>query len=282
MNWIRRIVVDVKEPEDKDVLWIDVSDPKFHIIKIYDKSVWKPLIADRVVRQVPSYLNGYYVDGTSGSVDLDAECSVATVNVEGAKRVWFVTEVLVDNPDNYGYAFYDKDGNAISYSNFSTNSDLNENEVIEFECVVPIGAVTFRTTLLDKITEEEFHCDTGQTFVDTAVSGAGVSGKYNTTEYWDNALGYKPSAGEIIIYTDYKTITKNGQTVEVPGIKIGSGNAYVQDLAFLGEYDSELLLNHILNNNIHVTSAEKSFWNNKLNVDDNTEVVNEILILNRE
>ena len=281
MNWIRRIVVDNKEPEDKDVLWIDVSDPKFHIIKIYDKSVWKPLIADRVVRQVPSYLNGYYVDGTSGSVDLDAECSVATVNIEGAKRIWFVTEKLIDNPNNYGYAFYDKNGNAINYYTFHSDPELEENEIIEFEFQVPVGAVTFRTTLFDKITEEEFHCDTGKVYVEETMFG-GVGAKYNTTYYWENAIGYKPSAGEIIVYSDYKTITKNGETVTVPGIKIGSGNAYVQDLAFLGEYDASLLIDHILNTGIHVTSAEKSFWSNKLNVNDDTEVVNEILILNRE
>ena len=106
--------------------------------------------------------------------------------------------------------------------------------------------------------------------------------KSGTTAYWNSAMGYVPQAGEIVIYTDYKTVTKNGQTVNVPGIKIGSGNGYVQDLAFMGEADAESLLAHIGNSSIHVTAADKLAWNNKLNVNDAQEVVNEVLIFNRQ
>lgn len=104
---------------------------------------------------------------------------------------------------------------------------------------------------------------------------------YNTTAYWDAATGYIPKAGEIIIYSDYKTIEVNGQTVNVAGVKIGSGNGYVQDLAFLNENDSQALLTHLSDTSVHIQAGERSYWNNKLNVTDSEEVVNDTLIFNR-
>jgi len=38
---------------------------------------------------------------------------------------------------------------------------------------------------------------------------------------------------------------------------------------------------HINNPNVHVSSQEKIFWNNKLNVDDDAELVDGALIFNR-
>lgn len=104
---------------------------------------------------------------------------------------------------------------------------------------------------------------------------------YGTTEYWNSRTGYIPKAGEVIIYSDYKTIEKDGETVDVPGIKIGSGNGYVQDLAFLDDTDTQVFIEHIENNDIHVTLEKKIFWDGKLNVDDTQEVVGETLIFNR-
>ena len=104
---------------------------------------------------------------------------------------------------------------------------------------------------------------------------------YGTTEYWNSRIGYIPKAGEVIIYSDYKTMEKDGELVDVPGIKIGSGNGYVQDLAFISEDDSEALMEHIDNGNIHVTLEKKIFWDGKLNVDDMNEVVGETLVFNR-
>lgn len=103
----------------------------------------------------------------------------------------------------------------------------------------------------------------------------------NTTAYWDAAIGYIPEEGEIIIYTDHKAIEKGGQTIYVPGIKIGSGNGYIQDLAFLDDADSDLLLAHIADTTMHITSDERDFWNRKLNITDSQEVIEETLILHR-
>ena len=118
--------------------------------------------------------------------------------------------------------------------------------------------------------------------------------KRDTTENWNNARDFIPLAGEVIVYTDYETKTYTVQeygetvtkTVNIPNIKIGTGNAYVQDLAFVDEATRELLLNHINNNDIHTTLAEKLFWNNKVNIDDvvdqmDQELEDETLIFNR-
>ena len=121
-----------------------------------------------------------------------------------------------------------------------------------------------------------------------------IMSKHDTTEHWTNARGFIPMAGEIIIYDDYETKTwtveEYGETVtktaNIPNIKIGTGNAYVQDLCFVDEATRTMLLEHINNQNIHTTLQEKLFWNNKINVDDSRDVLDgelsdETLILNR-
>ena len=121
-----------------------------------------------------------------------------------------------------------------------------------------------------------------------------IRSKHDTTEHWNNAIGFIPMAGEIIIYDDYETKTwtveEYGETVtktaNIPNIKIGTGNAYVQDLCFVDEKTRQMLLEHINNQNIHTTLQEKLFWNNKINVDDSRDVLDgelsdETLILNR-
>ena len=118
--------------------------------------------------------------------------------------------------------------------------------------------------------------------------------KRDTTAHWNQAIGFIPLPGEVIVYEDYETKTytveEYGQTVtktvNIPNIKIGTGNAYVQDLAFVDEKTRDILMEHIRNQDIHVTLQEKVFWNNKINVDDaqeriSGELEDETLILNR-
>lgn len=103
-----------------------------------------------------------------------------------------------------------------------------------------------------------------------------------STAYWNSLQNYIPKAGEIIVYTDYATKEENGQTINIPGVKIGSGNGYVQDLSFVGEDIALALQEHINDTTRHITDNERTLWNNKLNVNDNSEVVNETLIFNRD
>lgn len=91
----------------------------------------------------------------------------------------------------------------------------------------------------------------------------------DTTANWNANLGFIPLRGEIIVYTDHGTVEDNqGNTVYVPGIKVGDGSAYLVDLPFVGgDVDGVIqeLRTHTSNNDIHITSAERTFWNNKLN-----------------
>lgn len=118
--------------------------------------------------------------------------------------------------------------------------------------------------------------------------------KRDTTENWNNAIGFIPLPGEVIIYEDYDTKTYEVEeygetvtkTVNIPNIKIGTGNAYVQDLAFVDGKTRDALMTHINDYDIHTTLAEKLFWNNKINVDDAEEQISgeledETLVLNR-
>lgn len=105
--------------------------------------------------------------------------------------------------------------------------------------------------------------------------------QYDTTAGWNSKIGYIPKAGALIIYSDYKTIEKDGETVLIPGLKIGSGNAYVQDLAFLDEALVKQIVNHIDDNIRHISASERTFWNHKLDINDDAEVINESLIFTR-
>ncbi len=118
----------------------------------------------------------------------------------------------------------------------------------------------------------------------------GVLVRTDTTENWNSASGFIPQKGEVIVYEDYqtKTIEEYGETriINIPAIKIGTGNGYVQDLAFVGDDIRDMLMAHINDMNLHVTLGEKAFWNNKINVDDAYEIAHEeledeTLILNR-
>ena len=121
-----------------------------------------------------------------------------------------------------------------------------------------------------------------------------IESKHDTTENWNKAKGFIPLPGEIIIYDDYEvktwTVEEYGQTVtktaNIPNIKIGTGNAYVQDLAFVDEKTRDILLEHINNQDVHTTLQEKLFWNNKINIDDayaqiHQELEDETLIFTR-
>lgn len=93
--------------------------------------------------------------------------------------------------------------------------------------------------------------------------------KRDTTANWERVKStFIPLEGEMVIYTDYRTETYvdgSGQsrTRNIPAFKVGTGNAYLGDLAFAV-----------------VTPEEIAFWNNKLNLID--EVTDEKLIFTRE
>lgn len=99
--------------------------------------------------------------------------------------------------------------------------------------------------------------------------------KADSTEGWGRKPDFVPKFGELVIYTD-KT-QQEGQNI--PGIKVGDGNAFLVDLPFMGEDIKIQFENHLDDASIHTTAAEKALWNNKITCDD--EVMGEELILTR-
>lgn len=101
-----------------------------------------------------------------------------------------------------------------------------------------------------------------------------------TTEEWNNRMQYIPEAGRIIIYSDKSII----DGVAYPGIKIADGLAYVVDLPFVGDDVTSRIISllepHINDKNIHITDAERQFWNNKINYE--LDESGENLIINRQ
>lgn len=98
----------------------------------------------------------------------------------------------------------------------------------------------------------------------------------DTTANWRQHPMYIPQEGEVIIYTDHKTITDNlGNTITIPGIKIGDGKAYGIDLPFVTDGAASdvmaRLIQHEENAEVHVTPEERVFWNNKVRVREEEE-----------
>lgn len=111
--------------------------------------------------------------------------------------------------------------------------------------------------------------------------------KRDTTANWNAALGFVPLEGELIIYLDGRQIEKDGQTVDLPTIKIGDGKAYVQDLPFVDDDTRDTLLLHINDALMHVGARDRQFWDHKVDIDDlyetlNEELEDETLIFSRE
>lgn len=79
----------------------------------------------------------------------------------------------------------------------------------------------------------------------------------NTTAGWAAQTSLVSKQGAIQIYTDYR---QNEDNENIAAYKVGDGLAQVVDLPFT----DELIWDHINDTSIHVTSAEKAFWNNKV------------------
>lgn len=87
---------------------------------------------------------------------------------------------------------------------------------------------------------------------------------YADTATWNSQAQLVSQQGYIYIYSDYK---QDGEGNDIPGIKVGDGNAYLIDLPF----STKLIDEHIADAVAHITSAERDFWNNKVTcyIDEN-------------
>lgn len=118
------------------------------------------------------------------------------------------------------------------------------------------------------------------TISDSGIPANAARIEVRTTAEWNERMLYIPKVGRIIVYSDRNVI----DGVAYPGVKIGDGLAYVVDLPFVGDDVASRIMaiieEHIQNEQIHVTEAERAFWNNKINyeMDDSGET----LIINRD
>ena len=85
-----------------------------------------------------------------------------------------------------------------------------------------------------------------------------------TTEYWNDKPQLIPKKDTIIIYTDYQSKEEEGNIINIPGIKIADGSAFLIDQPFVDEDIRKVVSSHINNSDSHITPQEREFWNNKV------------------
>ena len=103
---------------------------------------------------------------------------------------------------------------------------------------------------------------------------------FNTKAGWDSQPTLRTQANIVYIYTDAFSV--DGK--KVAGIKIGDGNAYLIDASFVTDYVANQIMelyeefqNHLADDVRHITSEERTKWDNKLNY----ELSEDTLIFNR-
>lgn len=102
---------------------------------------------------------------------------------------------------------------------------------------------------------------------------------YDTKENWNAQIDLIAERAAIYIYSNYETIYDDvDNPTNIAGVKIGDGTSYLIDLPFITDKMTSMLLLHIGNTNIHLTDAEREFWNNKITCYlDNNDLENLIL-----
>ena len=84
----------------------------------------------------------------------------------------------------------------------------------------------------------------------------------NTKDGWNSQPNLIAEKNTLYVYSDYRTVTEDGQEKVVPGVKVGDGTSYLIDMPFMDAGMSD----HIMNTIIHITQDEREFWNDKVSV----------------
>lgn len=83
-----------------------------------------------------------------------------------------------------------------------------------------------------------------------------------TTQEWNQNPNFIGQSGVIYVYSDYmrEEYTQQGETKTryIPGLKIGDGQAFLIDAAYIND------------KNYYITQAERNFWNNKIGFPNNS------------
>lgn len=98
-----------------------------------------------------------------------------------------------------------------------------------------------------------------------------------TTATWNRRSYLTALKGHLYIYSDYTKCMENGREVLYAAIKVGDGTSYLIDMPFtVVGIDHKLLIDHIYNMAIHVSSEDRENWDDKVS----TEINGENLIFN--
>ena len=98
---------------------------------------------------------------------------------------------------------------------------------------------------------------------------------YDTKANWDAQRFLIAERRVVYIYSDYDYVEDEaGNRIAVAGVKIGDGTTYLIDLPFVGDATTKLIVEHLADSTVHITAAEREFWNNKISAffrDENPE-----------
>ena len=88
---------------------------------------------------------------------------------------------------------------------------------------------------------------------------------YDTKANWNAQASMISERGAFYIYSDYRTeVDEVGNPTFYPGIKIGDGVSYLIDLPFMSDTAAIELYEHLADETVHISQAERLFWNNKV------------------
>lgn len=140
----------------------------------------------------------------------------------------------------------------------------------QYNSIIPNDYTFYFLTDVDKIYLGRTQLSNSQIWERINYINQELAGKANiqmkTTSEWRQDPTLIGQLNTFYIYTDRNTKVDEdtGKIINVPGIKVGDGSSYLIDLPFV----DDLFYSHINNLDIHVTLAEKQFWNNKVRTQD--------------
>ena len=171
---------------------------------------------------------------------------ISTVGLEKTYRI------TTDSGDYYDMVL--NDGNGIASTEFNEGSitfTFTDGTTYTTPSLIPYVV----DSIIDDTAETGEHVTWSVTKIQQVIAHAG-NVLYNTTDYWNSQIGYISLENVMYVYVDAREY--DGQNI--PRIKIGDGTTYLIDLPFLNEEE----IDHINNQIIHITAAERASWNNKV------------------
>ena len=139
----------------------------------------------------------------------------------------------------------------------------------QYNSITPNDYTFYFVTDVDKIYLGDVQLSNSEVYNKISALNQALGTKANiqikTTNEWKQYIDLISQPNIFYIYTDrYTKEDEEGHIIKYPGIKVGDGSSYLIDLPFV----DDLFYDHIHNMNIHVTLAEKQFWNNKVRTQD--------------